>query len=102
MLKSIQQSLLLAVGLMVPGVALGAIRGEDEAKQVAAEFFQSGESARLADSNAFTLVYTAKDGSTPVCYVFNAKDGKGFVIVLADTDAMPVIGYSTVSTWDPA
>lgn len=102
MLKSIQQSLLLAVGLMVPGVALGAIRGEDEAKQVAAEFFQSGESARLADSNAFTLVYTAKDGSTPVCYVFNAKDGKGFVIVSADTDAMPMIGYSTVSTWDPA
>lgn len=100
MLKSIQQMMILALSLVFPVFASGAILNEDDAKNVAAEFFQSGEIHRLADRNALTLVHVATDAtSNPVCYVFNAKDGHGFVIVSADENAMPVIAYSTVSTW---
>lgn len=103
MLKSIQQSLILAAVLMVPAISQGAKISEDEAKNVAAEFFQSGKIARLADKDALQLVYTASEnGQDPVCYVFNAKDGKGFVIVSADSDAIPVIGYSDNSVWNAA
>ena len=99
MLKSIQQTLILAL-CSTPAIAGAATLNVEEAKNVAAEFFQSGEIHRLADKDAFTLVHTAKDeSSNPVCYVFNAKDGKGFVIVSADENAMPVIGYSDTSTW---
>lgn len=100
MFKSIQQSLLLALCAAVPAMSGAATLSEDEAKNVAAEFFQSGDVSRLAHKDALTLAFVAKDGkSNPVSYVFNAKDGKGFVIVSADSDALPVLGYSSTSTW---
>ncbi|MDE5827315.1 MAG: C10 family peptidase [Duncaniella sp.] len=100
MLKPVQQSLILALCVLFPSMSRGATLSVDDAKNVAADFFQSGENYRLADKDAFVLVHTATDDSrNPVCYVFNAKDGKGFVIVSADSDAMPVIGYSDTSTW---
>lgn len=101
MLKKIQPMLILALCGAYPAVSSGATRTAEEAKIVAAEFFQSGENTRLADKNAFTLVHTATDEShAPVCYVLNANDGKGFVIVSADEDAMSVIAFSDVSTWN--
>ncbi len=100
MLKSIQQSLLLALCVGTPLASAAATLNEDEARNVAAEFFQTGEVARLADKDAFNLVHVATDDSlNPVCYVFNAKDGHGFVIVSADSNALPVIGYSDTNTW---
>ena len=100
MLKSIQQSLLLALCVGTPLASAAATLNEDEARNVAAEFFQSGEVQRLADKDAFNLVHVATDDSlNPVCYVFNAKDGHGFVIVSADSNALPVIGYSDTNTW---
>ncbi len=102
MLKKIQPMLILALSAAYPVCVAGATRTADEAKTVAAEFFQSGENTRLASEDAFSLVYTAGDGANgPVCYVLNAKDGKGFVIVSADEDAMSVIAYSDESTWNP-
>ncbi len=72
----------------------------DDAKEIAAEFFQSGDVHRLASKDAFELAYTATDAvSNPTCFVFNAKDGKGFVIISADDTSLPVIGYSDKSTW---
>ncbi|MDE5870680.1 MAG: C10 family peptidase, partial [Muribaculaceae bacterium] len=103
MLKSIQQKLMLAMCAVTPALAGAATLSVDEAKDVAAEFFQSGDVHRLADRDAFVLAHTATDGaSTPICYVFNAKDGKGFVIVSADDGSLPVIGYSDNSTWSVA
>lgn len=101
MLKKIQPTLILALCAAAPVVASGATRSVEEAKILAAEFFQSGAVHRLADKDAFTLAHTASDGSlNPVCYVLNATDGKGFIIVSADEDAMPVIGYSDTNTWN--
>ncbi|MDE6668290.1 MAG: C10 family peptidase, partial [Muribaculaceae bacterium] len=101
MLTSIRQKLILASFTLFPGFTAGAaVLSVEEAKDVAADFFQSSELYRLADRDAFTLVYTATDDAlNPVCYVFNAKDGKGFVIVSAEQNTLPVIGYSDTSVW---
>ena len=100
MLKSIQQSLLLALSIGTPLASAAATINEEEARNVAAEFFQSGEVHRLADKDAFILAHVATDDyHNPVCYVFNAKDGHGFVIVSADQNSLPVIGYSDTNTW---
>ncbi len=91
---------MLASCAISPALAGASTLSVDEAKDVAAEFFQSGDVLRLADKDAFVLAHTATDGaSNPICYVFNAKDGKGFVIVSADDSSLPVIGYSDNSTW---
>ena len=103
MLKSIQQKLFLTVCAFSPAVAGAALISPDQAKEVAAEFFQSGDLHRLGSPEAFVLSYTAvDDSSNPTCYVFNAKDGKGFVIVSADDSSQPVVGYSDSSVWDAA
>ena len=103
MIKTIQQMLMLAACAAVPSVMGAATISVDEAKEIAAEFFQSGDVPRLSGSDAFVLAHTAVDkASNPICYVFNAKDGKGFVIVSADESSLPVIGYSDTSTWDTA
>lgn len=100
MRKSIQQLLTLALCVATPSLVSAVTLSEDEAVKVAAEFFQSGDVGRLAHKDALKLVHVAKDSnSTPVCYVFNARDGKGFAIVSADSEAMPVIGYSYTTQW---
>lgn len=40
------------------------------------------------------------DGSNAGLYVFNAADGKGFVVVADDGADMPVLGYSTGGAYD--
>ncbi|MDE5871936.1 MAG: C10 family peptidase, partial [Muribaculaceae bacterium] len=101
MQKTIQQMLMLAMCAASPVLAGAATISVDEAKDIAAEFFQSGDVLRLADRDSFVLAHTATDrDSNPICYVFNARDGKGFVIVSADDSTLPVIGYSDVSTWN--
>lgn len=91
---------MLSLCALSPSIIGAATLSVDEAKDVAAEFFQSGEVYRLADKDAFVLAYTATDeASNPMCYVFNAKDGKGFVIISADENSLPVIGYSDNSVW---
>ena len=99
--RSIQQSLILALCAVSPVMSMAATLSEDEAKNVAAEFFQSGDVSRLASKDAFNLAFVAKDSqSKPVSYVFNAKDGKGFVSVSAESESLPVLGYSSTSTWE--
>ena len=100
MLKSIQQTLILGLCVLAPSVSGAATLSEDEAKNVAAEFFQTGKVQRLTGKDAFSLAHITRDASSnPVCYVFNAKDGKGFIIVSADDNSIPVIAYSTSTTW---
>ncbi|MDE7190098.1 MAG: C10 family peptidase, partial [Muribaculaceae bacterium] len=101
MLTSIRQKLLLASCTLLPGFSCwSATLSVDEAKDIAADFFQVSEIYRLADREAFTLAHVATDDAlNPVCYVFNAKDGKGCVIVSAEQNSLPVIGYSDTSVW---
>ena len=103
MIKSIQQTFILALCVLMPSIMKAATRSAEDAKEIAAEFFQSGDVARLSSKDAFILAHTMTDGSSnPICYVFNAKDGKGFAIVSADDKAMPIVGYSADSAWDAA
>lgn len=101
MLKSIPKTLILAMCAAAPVIANGATRSPEEAKDVAAEFFKAEHISRLANKDALSLVHVVNNGSlNPVSYVFNANDGKGFVIVSAETEAIPVIGYSDTNIWD--
>lgn len=65
----------------------------EDARQLANDFFASANKARPA-GNALELAYTAGSESKPLYYVFNAKDGKGFVIVSAEDCTTPVLGFS--------
>lgn len=100
MLKHILHMLLAAAFMLSPGVARGSILTPEQAKDAAADFFSSGSQPRLADAAVWTLVHTESQASVPVYYVFNATDGVGFVIVSADNNAVPVIGYSYTATWE--
>lgn len=99
MFKHIFQTLIAIVCILTPALARGGMLTADEAKMVAAGFFRSGGDLRLSDAGSLTLAHVVKSGHRPVCYVFNATDGKGFAIVSADDTAVPVIGYSTTSVW---
>ncbi|MDE6770638.1 MAG: C10 family peptidase, partial [Muribaculaceae bacterium] len=101
MFKSIPKTLILAMCAAGPVVSYGASRSPEEAKNVAVEFFRNENISRLADKDALTLVHVVNNGSlSPVSYVFNATDGKGFIIVSAENEAIPVIGYSDTNIWD--
>lgn len=72
----------------------------DNAKQLAADFFSASSQDRLASSDALDLVYTCGTTSHPLYYVFNARDGKGFIIISADDCTTPVLGYSLENNYD--
>ena len=94
MFKTIQQVMIVALCGGTSLMSFGATLNENDAKAVAADFLKAGA------KDGLTLVHTAKDAySNPVSYVFNATDGKGFVIVSADDASMPVIAYSTTTAW---
>jgi len=50
--------------------------------------------------NSLTIVeeFIEKDGSEPLCYIFNFKE-KGFIIVSAEDACTPVLGYSFESSY---
>lgn len=94
---------ILAVSFMGAGPVMvqGAILTPDEAKVVATGFFRTTDTARLSDADALELAHTEKADAKPLYYVFNATDGKGFIIVSADDTALPVMAYSSSSSWLP-
>lgn len=93
----------MAVSFMGAGPVMvqGAILTPDEAKVVATGFFRTTDAARLSDADALELAHTEKADAKPLYYVFNATDGKGFIIVSADDTALPVMAYSSSSSWLP-
>lgn len=74
----------------------------EEAARIATDFFSAGNVSRLSSIDALELVCASKksDG-TPVYYVFNAKDSRGFIIISADDNAIPIVGYSYESSFMP-
>ncbi len=88
--------------LAFPSVNAGVL-SVDDAQGIAVDFFHAGKVSRLADPSALQLVHTAKNSAgVPVFYVFNAVDGRGFIIVAADDKVSPVIGYSYDAGYDAA
>lgn len=66
-----------------------------EAMDAAVNFFGGRDCRRLSARSSLTLAQTKTDSrGEPVYYVFNAVDGKGFIIISADEPGMRVIGYS--------
>lgn len=75
----------------------GMERSEEDARQLAAEYFSShSDMLRAPASNAsMRHCWTARqqDG-TPAFYVFNRGEDDGFVLISADDRARTVLGYS--------
>ncbi|MCM1331007.1 MAG: C10 family peptidase [Bacteroides sp.] len=100
MVRHIFKMMLTATCLLLPAATIrGEIQSADEARKAASIFFKEGNVKRLSNMDNLTLVHTETAGATPSYYVFNAKDGNGFIIVSADDTVSPVIGYSTSSSW---
>lgn len=100
MLKQFLRMLLLLVCASAPCNIHAKVLSPEEAAKIATDFFSAGNVSRLSNIDALQLVCTSKksDG-TPVYYVFNAKNGRGFIIISADDKAIPVIGYSYESSF---
>lgn len=61
-----------------------------------------GKMAIGAGKAASELVYTSRLSSeTPVAYVFSNPQNEGFMILSADTRALPMLGYSDNGKFDP-
>lgn len=92
-----KQLALLAAALLALPMA-GKIVDANQAAQTAARFM-SGHSA-LRSTQDLELVYTGQAesqlrvGEAPSFYVYNVKNGTGFVIVAGDDVARPILGYS--------
>ena len=81
-----------------------------QALQVAQASMQNGQTLRSGAALNLELVYTAtssKDSKLKSAgeesvyyYVFNDKDGSGYVIVAGDDVCTPIIGYSKTGTYD--
>lgn len=100
MLKQFLKVLLLLVCMGVSCHLHAKILTPEEAAKIATDFFSAGNVSRLSNIDALELVRTSKksDG-TPIYYIFNAKNGHGFIIISADDKAIPVVGYSYESSF---
>ena len=106
-LRNLVVSILLA--LAFPLYVNAQQIGEDEARQIAADFFagyrlqhypsKTRKAAMLMDSPE--LAYTAKTEDVADFYVFNNTDPSGgFVIVAGNHEQPDILGYSLGSTFD--
>ncbi len=80
---------------------------EATAKTIGTNFlFTKTNSNKLGAISNLYLVYTAIDSlnspKNPSFYIFNTSPSKGFVIVAADDNAQPILGYSNESNFDTA
>ena len=93
--------------LLVAGALNARPRTVQEAKNVAASYYSGLQQLRSAQPVDFDLVYTGpstglRSSSDPYYYVFNASGSKGFVMVSGDDRVLPILGYSTTSSFNPA
>ena len=52
------------------------------------------------DNVNLNLFETRTQNGLPLFYVFNINNSDGFIIVAADDNVKPVLGYSTSGNWD--
>lgn len=92
---------MLALGTFIVAPQLKAAPiTADRAKELAKDFFAASPAQRLATDGALKLEQTVSSNVGKASYyVFNAADGKGFVIVAADDAVEPILGYSYTNTF---
>lgn len=69
----------------------------EEARQNAMAYLSSGEAKHTRGDRQLTLAFTidqATADSLPLIYTFNIGDHNGFIITSADSQAIPILGYS--------
>jgi|GEM_PF-3203672 len=103
--------LLLVAALMASSVSAGVV-DEAAAKRKAQKFLTERATAELRKANPGSKAVatnvkvelvetrTTADG-TPALYTFNARDGKGFVMIPANDVYGEVLGFSATGTIDP-
>jgi len=89
--------LLVFLGLLFSKTIFAKEVAIDKAQKIAKNFYY--ERANLLsniskDEIDISKVFTVKNNSTPLYYVFNLKNHKGFIIVSADDNVYPVLSYS--------
>ena len=94
MFRHFSKMLIFTLLACVSSIGNAAVVSVEDARQTAIEFFLASRQERLASADALELVYTAEASSKPLYYVFNARDGHGYIIVSADDCTIPVLGYS--------
>jgi len=103
--------LLLVAALMASSISAGVV-DEAAAKRKAQKFLTERATAELRKANPGSKAVatnvkvelvetrTTADG-TPALYTFNARDGKGFVMIPANDVYGEVLGFSATGTIDP-
>lgn len=92
MVKHFFKMLIFPLCAFAPGLVQAAQISHSDAKAMAEEFYAAGTGSAAPVS--LELCYTGGSSTRPLYYVFNAADGKGFVIVSADDNTEPIIGFS--------
>ena len=97
-----KKHLLLTITLMATFAGVFANPVNDStAKAVGLNFLAfKVHSKNLGIISNLKLAYTAFDNSVTCFYVFNVDSTKGFVIVSADDNTKPILGYSDESNFD--
>ena len=91
--------LLAAVGSLMAGPV-----DQQKAQKLGAKFLSTTAISQKNADIQLNLVSVAIDmqrGSTDY-YVFNVKDGEGFVIIAGDDRVKPILAYSTTGKYDPS
>lgn len=92
MVKHFFKMLIFPLCAFAPGLVQAAQVSHSDARAMAEEFYAAGTGSAAPAS--LELCYTGGTSTKPLYYVFNAADGKGFVIVSADDNTEPIIGFS--------
>ncbi len=102
MRKSYLKGLIFSLLACAAPAAQAGLVSADDARSLAAEFFGAGIEERLSSPDALELIHTQTAGKNTLYYVFNARDGKGYIIMSADDCAAPVLAYSLESSYNAA
>lgn len=90
--------MLLAASILQIGMdANAAIITTDEAREIANDFFASSVIRKVVsndESHKVQLAYIGRSSERTDYYVFNRNSNDGFVIIAADSQLSPIIGYS--------
>ena len=100
MIKHYSKGLIFSLLVCASATAHSGTIPVEDARQLASVFFQANSVERLASPDALELAYTSRSGENTLYYVFNARDGKGFIIMSADDCTSPVLGYSQETVYD--
>ncbi|MFN5443221.1 MAG: C10 family peptidase [Crocinitomicaceae bacterium] len=108
-IKTVKSNCLILIAFLVP--FFNAFAGEvplERAKLVATNYLLhlTKQTLKRSSTDLLTLGHTYKatslkrSGTNNLIYVFNRTDGTGFIIVSAEDNVKPILGYSLESNFD--